>query len=370
MFSVGSRLFIYFLLWISVVGHEKEASSGHKSSRSKKLCRPDQFLPGRWVFRNLTEKLYVSCGQFANDFLDPEIKDECNGTHYHDAEMVGPQTKLTLITSHGSACDELDKTRWKPSLREQYYWEADQCEMLAWDPELFCRLLGRRKILFIGDSTMQQTFASFVNMINWRQNRTMCSDQLSISRIMGFFQPYDEELAMWNGRLERLQPDMVMIDFGPHYTLRGGHDSLFNESVHKMLRMFNHTQTERRKIGKRPLKMIWKTINPGHVDCDKYTGPSYSYFNDTDWSKDRFKWQYFNEYDAFYQNIIQHPHYAHLKDSLSLLNVDMLHFRPDSHPGRRAWDWIRSRGGDCLHFCSPGALDTIPILFLHWMLFA
>eukprot|EP01039_Chlorochromonas_danica_P001813 gene1813-1981_t len=355
---------------------EETAPTNKKSS----LCRTDQFLPGRWIAYNRTEKTYVSCGSFANDYLDVEIKDKCNASTWHDQWGRGPHSGLTLIGGHASVCDEADRTRRIPSLREQFQWKPDQCDLLAWDPLLFCKLLGRRKIHFLGDSTMQQTFASFVNLINSQKEgysqELLCAEQLSFSALHGLYQHYEQEVESWDNTIHRFEPDIIVIGFGAHYTHFGTHFEVFEQSIHTMFELFNHTLIERKgRLGgggaqrKQQLHLVWKTNNPGHVECDKYKGPNAVYSDHLNAAKDKYKWAYFPHYDALYQNVSMLEKYKHLIGKTSVLDVGALYFRADSHPGMRAWDWMKIWGGDCLHYCSPGALDLIPVLFLHTLLF-
>ena len=45
-------------------------------------------------------------------------------------------------------------------------WTPRNCRLAAWSAARFCALLGARRILFLGDSTMQQTHAAVVNALN------------------------------------------------------------------------------------------------------------------------------------------------------------------------------------------------------------
>jgi len=41
------------------------------------------------------------------------------------------------------------------------------CKLVAWDAQRFCQLLGTRKVLAIGDSTMLQAASVLMNYIHW-----------------------------------------------------------------------------------------------------------------------------------------------------------------------------------------------------------
>lgn len=172
--------------------------------------------------------------------------------------------------------------------------------------------------------------------------------------------------------VHRFEPDIIVIGFGAHYTHFGPRFEIFEQSIHTLFELFNHSLTERKDRGQQnqQLHLVWKTNNPGHVDCDNYKGPNAFYSDHLEPAKDKYKWVYFPHYDAVYRNVPMLTQYCHIiSRKASVLDVGALYFRPDSHPGRRAWDWMKIWGGDCLHYCSPGALDLIPALFLHTLLF-
>ena len=55
------------------------------------------------------------------------------------------------------------------SARPRLQWTPSGCQLPAWNATRFCALLGGKKLLFVGDSTMQQT-ASVVSRtvtVNW-----------------------------------------------------------------------------------------------------------------------------------------------------------------------------------------------------------
>jgi hypothetical protein len=67
--------------------------------------------------------------------------------------------------SGGCSCDITMNTRGIVSSREKYIWEPTSCSLLAWNSSQFCSLLGSRRILIIGDSTMHQTAVELMNML-------------------------------------------------------------------------------------------------------------------------------------------------------------------------------------------------------------
>jgi hypothetical protein len=46
-------------------------------------------------------------------------------------------------------------------------WVPSACTLAEWDPVAFCTALGTRTILFVGDSTVQQSAAALMNAVLW-----------------------------------------------------------------------------------------------------------------------------------------------------------------------------------------------------------
>ena len=86
------------------------------------------------------------------------------------------RTRLAPVGARACSCarsrDALLAYRWVPS----------RCRLREFDAAAFCRLLGSRRILFVGDSTMQQTANAVMGQVVWdlgRLNSTAgCESQL------------------------------------------------------------------------------------------------------------------------------------------------------------------------------------------------
>ena len=308
------------------------------SEAQVKYCTPPELGEGAWIRDNRKSKTYVCCAEGSEK--DPVLKEFC---------PVG------LFKDHACVCDEFHGTRLTVSEREKWAWKPSaSCDMMEWNPSAFCDLLGTRKVLFVGDSTMHQTQGAFISMLNWGTNKTTCSSQLYHHRLDQFF---DHGLDEFKKGFEIYGPDILVMGFGAHYTHRGLNFTPFNAHITNLLKVLIDIKRDHPN-----LQVVWKTNNPGHVACHDVktvalTPPP------TDVSKDRFFWRYFPEYDSIFNRISSS---MNLDKEIHILNVKQLYLRPDSHPGRPATDWSN---GDCLHFCAPGALDIIPILFAHSMLY-
>jgi hypothetical protein len=63
-----------------------------------------------------------------------------------------------------------------------YKWNPSTCDLTDWNPFTFCKALGPRSILFVGDSTMNQSYRTLINMIRQEslidETLIKCSEQL------------------------------------------------------------------------------------------------------------------------------------------------------------------------------------------------
>lgn len=84
------------------------------------------------------------------------------------------------MAQFGASSCICDQQRTHISHRESYHWSPASCRLPEWDAVEFCRLLGRRKILFIGDSTMMQAASTVMSMTTAAGGH--CADQLAYYR--------------------------------------------------------------------------------------------------------------------------------------------------------------------------------------------
>jgi hypothetical protein len=131
------------------------------------------------------------------------------------------------------------------------------------------------------------------------------------------------------------------------------------------------------------MKLIWKTQNPGHVECGKYDSPTTSYSKGNE-TLDIYNWNLYEDFDRIsrqhVETLAKHIKELHQttsnssstttaaaadktdnhnEDVIRLLDVSPLYLRPDAHP-----HFIN----DCLHFCMPGPLDLIAVLLLNMLM--
>jgi hypothetical protein len=349
-------------------------------------------------------KACVGCGGDTRDFLDDNIVNECSRGYQVQEHYTGATDHLIHAGGHACTCDEVQHTRRNVSLRESFEWHIMNqkefiefqsenaasltttfeevlkkssnlvshkahesnlpvCRQLEWNASEFCTLLGSRSVLFMGDSTMQQTITTIANLVTAQKPQNNCAKQLLFERhdMVGKDHPITHIVKRYFDRI-----DFLIISAGPHY-----HSiEHFNITVHEFFaevdefrREHDLESTEKsdqeNNTPKKQLRFIWKSINRAHFDCQKIVSPS-NLPPPIPEDKDQYQWSLFRTYDEIARNLtVTYPFFDY---------IDMypLSLRPDGHPGYNAYNWAKV-GGDCLHFCLPGPLDVFGTLMLHYL---
>ena len=175
---------LLFLLPVSQATYVNDSHAHH-------YCRNNSHvLGGEWVLHSSnisavatatnssssvsSSKTFVCCGA---------VRDETKHPRPYDYEGMPPgvcssTNTMPLYLDHGlsdkrssqcgddcCSCDRQGKTRFVPAPRELYQWKPATCQLMQWDADLFCELLGARTLLLVGDSTMQQSASTLMSMV-------------------------------------------------------------------------------------------------------------------------------------------------------------------------------------------------------------
>ena len=158
-------------------------------------------------------------------------------------------------------------------------WEPTGCLLgQKWNASRFCELLSGRKLMFIGDSTMQQTFASVASAVTWWYHRAngggaddakapgalrdegraasvamSCAAQLSYGKsdtLVGRELGRLNRGRAWHEWVTAERPALVVLGAGAH--VYGVHNfSTVLREVAGRIHAFPHT------------RVLWKTQQPG-----------------------------------------------------------------------------------------------------------
>lgn len=345
------RLFLLIVGYFSVSIHAK-----------RHYCMNNEHIQGRWVLNmtKIQEKSFICCGWDNGDFLDPNI---CGSSLHPRAvnttNLKGSNMYYAQPGGHACVCDTREGV-FDVNKREKYYWHPANCTLPRWNAKRFCSLLQNRKILMIGDSTNRQTSSTLMAMVT--AGNGSCAEQIFSSRS-------DNLVSLANGSKDLLglikahdiPPDIVVISAGAHFRSIIDYENNWL-GIRQQLERIHETYPN--------LKIIWKTQNPGHVECAVDTSPISTYEKRNE-KKDIYSWNLHPEFDrisAFHIHNISNFYSTKMNQTniqsshtpfIQVMDLFPLYLRPDAHP-----HYVR----DCLHYCLPGPLNLFSILFLNLLI--
>ena len=131
---------------------------------SAELCSGTKYTDGEWV------KRVVPASKSENFVLCPSAP--------HNPQAICKEPGIPIVLDNANTCQERyfqnhpNETTWKtPAL--DWEWKPRACELVPWDELKFCELLGRRKVLIVGDSTLMQTAGTLKSMLYHGRARDM-----------------------------------------------------------------------------------------------------------------------------------------------------------------------------------------------------
>ena len=329
--------------------HHSSRIAVKKYSTSEACVTPEMI--GTWTYVDTPNFTSTLCCD-PNEFY-PRGHPFCEFRRRRDRvslDFQGSPTHLPWMQGNGCAAP------CKASFRDHYVWTSPN--LPRWDASEFCRLLGpRRRILMVGDSTMGQTATTLMTAVHG-----FCQTQLFyfISDTL-IQEPYGQQNrgSHWLDIVGRNysttddgDDDIVVLTVGAHI---GNIHGLMNvsEIVIQQIRVLKEERPN--------ITIVYKTQQPGGCTSDianvslsplevgeKLISTSTMTYNH----------HLFYEYDKAVIRRLQ-------EFDILFLDLRMLYSRSDAHPGSKPIEPCQHWLCDCLHFCSPGPLDTFAILFLH-----
>ena len=359
---VPKRIVLACLFLLLCSGLAKEAA---------KYCVDNEYTKGKWIYNNdsALHKNFICCQTTNNDYMQPICVPNLERKGF-----VGSSEGYMLFHDDVCSCDREDGTRFKVSERERYQWKPSTCRLLEWDAVQFCKLLGDRKMLFLGDSNNEQSAITLVNMINDADE--VCSENIRFMWI-----PHLELSTLTSEEMIDLKkdfPDFIIASAGSHFHEDSGKEDFkaaFDQFVTTVIDIHSQSVSTHNKAAKqRKFHFIWKTNNPPHYECKKYTEPTTERVPFLHSMNPQSKWDWLDSYDEYARNAtislvtssgsssggsgssgIKTPPTSSGSSVPQMIYLDMspLLYRPDAHPK-----------DDCLHYCAPGPLDLFPRLLL------
>lgn len=254
------------------------------------ICELREFARGKWSYDpTITKKSHVCCGWDTTDWKDVEIQQECGPYDIpnKDKFQYGRLDYNVQCGGHACVCDEIQKQRHVVSEREKWRWRPESgCKIMQWNATQFCELLGDKRILMIGDSTMMQSAATVMNMLLADRPAGKCGPQLMIYH----FNKPDENPQLMMAYFQSFAPDIAIFNFGAHFH----NDGIFMRDM----KIFVDFLLPFLQTLPKPVQLIWKTINSPHFACDQYKMATEEFPKEPHF-QDYYQWELFPIYDNF-----------------------------------------------------------------------
>lgn len=322
---------------------------------TSRLCEGTEHNVGQWV--NITtatmttppKKSFHCCQYDFGDYMHDPVA--CHNPlwspkfQFYDTQLVtGFNSYPTYVGEHSCHCDKAENARDTRSQRELYRWQPSNCTLLTWNATRFCELLGPRRMLFVGDSTQVQTFATLTNMI--QAGNGSCNSNITFGRsnVLVYGLKGGKNLHEWV-QISNL-PDIVVVTCAAHLHDLG--DMMF--VLEHLTPMLQRVHDLYHAAGKN-VSVAWKTSNPPHFNCTLVREPTTAVAPELIHDGEKYpEWNLFAQFDAMAVN-------ASKGLNMTVLDMTPLRLRPDAHPGVTWRD-------DCLHYCMPGPIDLFSQVLL------
>ena len=312
------------------------------------LCTGSQYTSGSWVERiqNHSSENFPCCSNY-------EGRNMGEKRPFLEPVCLSNEFKPPYVPDHGCLCQDYfylnnrtdfstDPLKFHPR-SINYVWEPDNCVLSPWNASRFCELLGKRKILFAGDSTMSQTYYTMQAMIYFHFfkdtdcQRNMIFEQSDRLVDRGGRHAKGADIGVGRGvpLIEVAEKhsyvfDMLVISAGFHVhpseyeTSKNVSDMSFAQHFFPLLRNeINHIY---RKMPN--LRVIYKTGNVPHKGCADVSAPDNAITNST--ALHRLNANHVFNWNAELDLDLRFVNFAREND-ISVIRMDPIMARPDGH---------------------------------------
>ena len=237
-----------------------------------------------------------------------------------------------------------------PAFVDNYFWQSP--ELPPFDAHRTCRLLGRRKVLMIGDSTMRQTASLLINALFPAGCQTHILFRIADTLVNKNFGAMNRG-EHWRRIVEEVKPEIVIMSVGAHVQDYNGQNAttVYRSIVDEVLN--NIVMLKNISLYFQNLTFVWKTQQP--QGCSKsilMMPPAEAAQQTTDSGMFSSSGRESYEWDLYLLSRLQEL-------NMPYLDLRMLYSRSDGHI---ASQFAESSGGDCRHFCN-GPMDVLASLF-------
>lgn len=304
---------------------------------------------------------------------------------------------------------------------EAWQWKPKTCDLPRFDAEKFLRIMEGRTVVFVGDSVARNQFESLICLLSQVESPVMKGSKLiqrykfrkrgvTLSRMWSAFLVHEDEVAPSRGvsslQLDAIDSrwvsrvsdsDVVVITSGHWwakpalYSLQGkvvgGHLAKLEQKIENPLGNTEAyriaTETVMREVALQYKGLtIFQTYSPDHYSGGEWnTGGSCSerttLLEESEVTPNPVGDKMLNHQLEVYQNFVSSSGPGNTSKILLMDIFPSSKLRADAHPGIfRSKEVQKSRKNgtrapqDCLHWCTPGAVDTWNEFLLQMLLTA
>ena len=241
----------------------------------------------------------------------------CNASGWNPEAYAGLPHSLAYSGGHSCACT----TSQNLTFHSQH--------LPAWNAARFCALLGgRRRIMLVGDSTMQQTASALMSLLAFTGGGCQTQILFGLSdTLVGRAFGLGNRGQRWTEWARRLAPgDVLVLSAGPHLMLPAAFEAVLDEVLREHNASFGH------------LRLAWRSQFPG--GCGPGVSDAYNYRHYRGWDR---------------RARARAP---------AFIDLTPLYARHDAHVGSAPHSPYPS---DCQHFCHSVLYDLVGRVFLRFM---
>lgn len=178
------------------------------TSFKKELCKNDEYAVGKWKPVEIGKKSFYCCQN-----QDVGVVSSC-GSREVLSDGYFQFDELIIASNLACSCDIADNTRTSVNPREKYEWEPDNCYMETFNGDHFCELLGKRRILLIGDSLMHQVSTVLVNILT--AHNATCINQIAHGKASHLFFGHNGPKTFHIHFRDNNGADICIVNAGAH----------------------------------------------------------------------------------------------------------------------------------------------------------
>jgi len=277
-----------------------------------------------------TNAVEPNCNMTFTQYMEWE-----NSSNTEHGLYTGSLNYPAMIGYKGCACHDFV---------DEYEWQSPT--LPPFNATETCRMLGKRTVLYIGDSTAHEAASTLMN--SFRPAGETCQTQITFAlsdTLIGRKYGALNRGRRWTTRVEMVQPDIIILSVGAHIVTN---DTIYMNVIDQV---FSEIEAMKKNIPPH-VKFAWQTQVPAGCS-EKITSPqNVNFAGELSMELSDYNHGQFYQRDLMLISRLQ-------AIGMPYMDLRMLYSRTDSHINGQTG----AKQPDCLHVCVPGPLDVMGRLF-------